>query len=133
MTTTRHYAPNSLVLAPQLAYLTVERPPTDEAEAHRLEQLRQLIEAAPDTADLRAFAELAREVMGAGYTIHSGSSHTWLKRDDQPGRLAIIADRHTTAYRDYNAPARQGNVQVYLDRITEPDGRELIRLSAPPL
>lgn len=27
--------------------------------------------------------------------------------------------------------ARQGNVLVYLDRITEPDGEELVRLSAP--
>ncbi|WP_223654115.1 hypothetical protein [Hymenobacter psoromatis] len=27
--------------------------------------------------------------------------------------------------------ARQGNVLVYLDRITEPDGQELVRLAAP--
>lgn len=43
--------------------------------------------------------------MGEGYTVHSGSNHVWLKRDDQTGRLAIIADRNTTRYRDWNAPA----------------------------
>jgi len=29
--------------------------------------------------------------------------------------------------------ARAGNVLVYLDRITEPDGEEIVRLSAPSL
>ena len=29
--------------------------------------------------------------------------------------------------------ARQGNVLVYLDRITEADGRELLRYNAPTL
>ncbi|GGG59411.1 hypothetical protein [Hymenobacter glacieicola] len=29
--------------------------------------------------------------------------------------------------------ARQGNVLMYLDRITEPDGRELVRYRAPTL
>lgn len=105
MTPTRQNAPITPVFASQLAYLSVERPPADETEAQRLGQLRQLIQAAPDVADLRDFATPAREVMGEGYTIHCGSSHVWLKRDDQAGRLAIIADRYTTRYRDWDAPA----------------------------
>ncbi len=52
--------PITPVFAPQLAYLTVEQPPADEAEAEHLEQLRRLVEAAPDTADLRDFAGPAR-------------------------------------------------------------------------
>ena len=53
------YPQNSPVFDPQLAHLAVEQQPADGAEALRLEQLRQLIEAAPDTADLREFAEPA--------------------------------------------------------------------------
>jgi len=90
----------SPVFAPQLAYLAVEQPPADDDEAQRLEQLRQLIEAAPDAADLRAFAESARQLLGPGYHVHCGSSHIWVKREDQPERLAIVADRYTTAYRE---------------------------------
>ena len=77
----------------------------DNIEAQRPAQLRQLIQAAPDVVDLRGFAGAAREVMGEGYLVHSGSNHVWLKRDGQAGRLAIIADRHNTRYRDWNAPA----------------------------
>lgn len=95
----------SPVFAPQLAYLAVEQPPADDNEAQRLEQLQQLIEAAPDTADLRAFAEPARQLLGTGYHVHCGSSHIWIKREDQPERLAIVADRYTTAYREWNSPA----------------------------
>ncbi|TVT36729.1 hypothetical protein FNT36_24770 [Hymenobacter setariae] len=105
MIPTRQNALNTPVFASQLAYLAVERPPADEAEAQRLRQLKQLIQAAPDMADLRDFATPARELMGEGYTIHCGSSHVWLKRDDQTKRLAIIADRYTTRYRDWDAPA----------------------------
>ncbi|MDF7815583.1 MULTISPECIES: hypothetical protein [Hymenobacter] len=104
MSTSYQNSQNSAGFAPQWAYLAVEHQPADEAEAERLEQLRRLIDAAPDVADLRDFAEQAREVMGSGYTIHCGSSHVWLKRDDQAERLAVIADRHTTAYREWNAP-----------------------------
>ncbi len=42
--------------------------------------------------------------MGEGYAVHCGSAHVWLKRDDQPTRLAIVADRYTTAYREWDAP-----------------------------
>lgn len=105
MTSTNQNTPNTHIFSPQLAYLAVERQPADEAEAQRLTRLRQLIQAAPDVADLRDFAPTAREVMGEGYAIHCGSSHVWLKRRDQPERLAIIADRYTTRYRDWDAPA----------------------------
>ena len=101
--TTQHPL-NSPVFAPQLAYLAVEQQPADAAEAQRLEELRQLIEAAPDTTDLRRFAEAARQLLGPGYQVHCGSSHIWIKRDDQPERLAIVADRYTTAYREWNSP-----------------------------
>ncbi len=100
--TTQHPL-NSPVFAPQLAYLAVEQEPIDSTEAQRLEQLRQLIEAAPDMADLRAFAEPARQVLGPGYRVHCGSSHVWIKRDEQPERLAIVADCYTTAYREWNS------------------------------
>ena len=101
--TTQHPL-NSPIFAPQLAYLAVEKQPADAAEAQRLEQLRQLIEAALDTADLRGFAEAARQLLGSGYQVHCGSSHVWIKRDDQPERLAIVADRYTTAYGEWNSP-----------------------------
>ncbi|GAB3879742.1 hypothetical protein GCM10028824_43720 [Hymenobacter segetis] len=95
---------NSPVFAPQLAYLAVEQQPADSPEAQRLEQLRQLIEAAPDTTDLREFADAARQLLGPGYRVHCGSSHVWIKRDDQSERLAIVADRYTTAYREWDIP-----------------------------
>ena len=93
---------NSPVFAPQRAYLAVEQQPADSAEAQRPEQLRQLIEAAPDTADLRGFADAARQLLGPGYRVHCGSAHVWIKRDDQPERLAIVADRNTTAYHNWD-------------------------------
>ncbi|WP_223654114.1 hypothetical protein [Hymenobacter psoromatis] len=105
MSLTRQNAPITPISAPQSAYLAVEQQPADETEAERLTRLRQLIQAAPEVADLRDFAGLAREVMGEGYLVHCGSSHVWLKRDDQTGRLAIVADRHTTRYRDWKALA----------------------------
>ena len=99
--TTQHPL-NIPLFAPQLAYLAVEQP-TDAAEAQRLEQLRQLIEAAPDTDDLRAFAEAARQLLGPGYQVHCSNSHVWIKRNDQPERLAIVADRYTTTYHEWDS------------------------------
>ena len=93
------------VSAPQSAYLAIEQQPADETEAQHLEQLRQLIQTAPDVADLRDFASQARELLGEDYAVHSGSAHVWLKRNGQTDRLAIIADRYTTRYRDWNAQA----------------------------
>lgn len=82
----------------------MEQQPADEAEAQRLEQLRQLIEAAPDTADLRQFIGPVRQLLGPGYRVHCGRSHVWIKRGDQSERLAIVADRNTTAYCEWNRP-----------------------------
>jgi len=82
----------------------VEQQPVDAAEAQRLELLRLLIEAAPDTVDLREFAEAARQLLGPGYRVHCGSSHIWIQREEQPERLAIVADRYTTTYREWNSP-----------------------------
>ena len=104
MTPTTQNVPFTPIFAPQSAYLAVEQQPADEAEAQRLEQLRQLIQSAPEVADLRDFASPARELLGKGYTVHCGSAHVWLKRTDQTDRLAIIADRYTTRYQDWNAP-----------------------------
>ena len=46
--------------------------------------------------------------MGAGYLVGSGSAHTWIKRAQgeaaAPERLAIVADRLTTAVRDWFEP-----------------------------
>ncbi|QIL78398.1 hypothetical protein [Hymenobacter sp. HDW8] len=105
MSTSHQNSQNNAGFAPQWAYLAVEQQPAEEAEAERLEQLRRPIKAAPNVADLRDFAQQAREVMGGGYTIHCGSSHVWLKRDDQPEPLAVIADHNTTAYQEWNTPA----------------------------
>ena len=104
MLPTAQHPLKSPVFAPQLAYLAVELPPADNDEAQRLEQLRQLIEAAPDTDDLRAFAEPARQLLGPGYHVHCGGSHIWIKREDQPERLASVADRYATPYREWNSP-----------------------------
>lgn len=105
MSATTQHPLNSPVFAPQLAYLAVEQQPADSAEAQRLEQLRRLIEAGPDTDDLREFAEPARQLLGSGYRVHCGSSHVWIQREDQPERLAIVADHYTTAYHEWNSPA----------------------------
>ena len=43
------------------------------------------------------------------------------------------AELYTIWQRADEREARQGNVLVYLDRITEADGRELLRYSAPTL
>ena len=42
-------------------------------------------------------------------------------------QLYLIWSRETAAQR----ASRPGNVKVYLDRLTEPDGRELLRFQAP--
>ena len=58
------------------------------------------VQAHTHQADLRALAPFVRELMGEGYQVVCGSSHIWLKREDQAERLAVVADRLTTAYRD---------------------------------
>lgn len=90
---------------PQRPYLAIEQPPADEAEAQRLAQLRAFIDQAGEVRDVRDFAGLVRELLGPGYQVQSGGSHTWIRREEQPERLAVIADRNTSNYRDWNVPA----------------------------
>ncbi|GAA3979821.1 hypothetical protein [Hymenobacter antarcticus] len=93
--------------AAQEAYLAIEQKPRDEAEKRLLEQARAYVQAHTHQADLRDLAPALRELMGAGYLVGGGGSHVWMKRaqgaGDQaaPERLAIVADRLTTAYRDW--------------------------------
>ena len=90
------------------AYLAIEQKPRDEAEKRLLEQARGYVQAHAHQADLRDLAPALRELMGAGYLVGSGSAHTWIKRAQSeaatPERLAIVADRLTTAVRDWFEP-----------------------------
>lgn len=94
----------------QEAYLAIELKPLDKAEKQRLEQLRRYVQAHALQADLRGLAPAVRELMGVGYQVGCGSSHVWIKRltDDAEAsgleRLAIVADRLTTAFRDWYEP-----------------------------
>jgi hypothetical protein len=103
------YAPPSD--APQQAYLTIELPPADEAEAARLQQLRRHVQNHAHQVDLRELAPAVRELMGSGYRVGCGSSHIWVLRLGSPARLAIIADQLTTAYREWSASAPLHAVQ----------------------
>jgi len=47
-------------------------------------------------------------LLGPSYEVHCGSSYVWIKRADQSGRLVIVADRYTTAYREWNSPKAPG-------------------------
>jgi hypothetical protein len=87
--------------APQQAYLGIELPPADEAEAARLEQVRRHEQDHAHQSDLRELAPALRELLSAGYQVECGSAHIWLRRLDTPARLAIVADRLTTGYRDW--------------------------------
>lgn len=90
---------------PQRPYLAIEHQPADEAETQRLAQLRAFLEQAGDVRDVRDFAGQVRELLGPGYQVQSGGNHTWIRREGEPERLAVIADRNTTNYRDWNVPA----------------------------
>ncbi|MBW3127213.1 hypothetical protein [Hymenobacter profundi] len=103
MTTIRPTAFTTLADAPQQAYLTIELPPADEAEAARLEHLRRHVQEHTHQVDLRELAPAVRELMGSGYQVGCGSSHIWVLRPGSPARLLIIADQLTTAYRDNSA------------------------------
>ena len=94
----------------QEAYLAIEQNPRDETEKRLLEQVRAYVQAHAHQADLRDLAPAVRELMGAGYQVGGGGSHVWIKRVPAdagpvaPERLAIIADRLTTAFRDWFEP-----------------------------
>ena len=104
------FAPSAPTYAAQEAYLAVEQKPRDKAEKRLLEQARAYVQAHAHQDDLRNLAPALRELMGAGYQMGSGSSHTWIKRVPEnaeaaaPERLAVVADRHTTAFRDWFEP-----------------------------
>lgn len=92
----------------QRPYLAIEQAPQDETEATLLHQVRAFIQAVPELTDLRDLAPQVRQLLGTDYQVFSGGAHTAIHRQ-VPGspRLAIIADAHTTAYRDWNVPAPQ--------------------------
>ncbi|RAK62395.1 hypothetical protein [Hymenobacter edaphi] len=89
---------------PQQAYLAIEVKPVDAAEKRRLEALRRHVQAHTHTADLRGLAGAVKKLLGASYDVGCGSVHIWVKRAGEAQRLAIVADRLTTAYRDWFEP-----------------------------
>ncbi|GAB3840587.1 hypothetical protein [Hymenobacter jeollabukensis] len=89
---------------PQQAYLAIELKPVDAAERHRLQALRQHVQAHTHTTDLRGLAGAVKKLLGAGYEVGCGSSHIWILRAGDTARLAIVADLLTTAYRDWFEP-----------------------------
>lgn len=91
----------------QLAYLAVEQPPRDEAEAALLQRVRAFVAAAAPLTDLRDLAPQVGQQLGEGYQVYSGGSHTAIHRQGSTERLAIIADAETTSYRDWDVPAPQ--------------------------
>jgi hypothetical protein len=57
---------------------------------------------------LRELAPAGRELLGSGYPVGCGSSHIWVLRLGSLARLAIIADRLTTSYRDWSGLEQLG-------------------------
>ncbi|MCC3155522.1 hypothetical protein Q3A66_16070 [Hymenobacter sp. BT770] len=92
---------------PQQAYLAIEQKPADAAEKRRLEALRRHVQAHSHTVDLRGLAGAVKKLLGAGYEVGCGSAHVWVLRAGETERLAIVADRLTTAYRDWFEPSRE--------------------------
>ena len=92
------------------SYLAIELKPQDKAEKRRLLHLRGYVQAHAHQADLGDLAPAVQELMGASYQVGCGSSHVWIKRlpggakSPAPARLAIVADRPTTAFRDWYEP-----------------------------
>jgi hypothetical protein len=89
---------------PQQAYLAIELQPADAAEQRRLQALRRHVLAHTHTTDLRGLAGAVKKLLGAGYEVGCGSAHIWILRAGETVRLAIVADRLTTAYRDWFEP-----------------------------
>ena len=46
-----------------------------------------------------------KKLLGAGYEVSCGSAHVWVLRTGETKHLAIVADRLTTAYRDWFEPS----------------------------
>ena len=75
----------------EVPQLVVHQSARDEAEAHRLTQLTQLIEATEPLPDLRDLAPAVRELFSApDYEVGCGGAHIWLHRQDETQRLAFI-------------------------------------------
>ena len=104
---TVNFGASAPTFATQQAYLAIEQQPRDEAEKGLLEQLRRHLAEHTYQDDLRDLAPNVRELMGAGYLIGCGGSHIWILRDGAADRLAVVADRLTTAYRDWFEPRPQ--------------------------
>ena len=104
------FRPSATGFPAQEAYLAIELKPQDKAEKQRLLHLRSYVQAHAHQADLRDLAPAVQELMGTGYQVGCSSSHVWLKRlvganePCAPERLAIVADRLTTAFRDWYEP-----------------------------
>lgn len=133
MTSSNQSARFSPETAPQEAYLAIEVQPADQTENERLMHVRQYVQAHAHQTDLRALAPFVRELMGEGYEVVCGSSHIWLKREGATARLAIIADRLTTAYRDWYEPAPPSGPRASIrpeDSLPIP-GQHLITTSPP--
>lgn len=60
------------------------------------------------TAYLRGLAGAVKKLLGAGYAVGCGSAHLWVQRPGDPTRLAVVADRLTTAYGDWFEPLPDG-------------------------
>jgi hypothetical protein len=97
-------APLANPFPPQQAYLAIEQKAADAAEKRRLEALRRHVQAHTHTADLRGLAGAVKKLLGTSYEVGSGSAHVWVLRVGETERLAIVADRLTTAYRDWFEP-----------------------------
>ena len=108
---------------PQQAYLAIELQPSDAAEKRRLVALRRHVQAHTHTTDLRELAGAVKKLLGAGYDVGRGSAHIWVLRAGETTRLAIVADRLTTAYRDWFEPL--------LDEVPRTSRNPYRRLSPP--
>lgn len=95
---------------PQQAYLAIEQQPADAAEKRRLETVRRHVLAHTHTTDLRGLAGAVKRLLDAGYEVGCGSAHIWVLRAGEQQRLAIVADRLTTAYRDWFEPPPDGEL-----------------------
>ena len=100
----------------QQAYLAIELSPTSAAEKRHLAQVRRHVLAHTHTPDLRELAGAVKKLLGSAYEVGCGSAHVWVKRAGEPERLAIIADRLTTAYRDWFEPQLPAGVATLTSR-----------------
>ncbi|RYU84778.1 hypothetical protein [Hymenobacter persicinus] len=105
MTQSLKSAPLANPFPPQQAYLAIEQKPADAAEKRRLDSLRRHVQAHTHTTDLRGLAGAVKKLLGTGYEVGCGSAHIWMLRAGETARLAIVADRLTTAYRDWFKPS----------------------------